>query len=603
MHTCLAGLVGLVLALTLNASGSVLFVDLNSANPTPPYTSWATAAANIQDAVDAASAGDLIVASNGTYSAGGRTVNGYGLTNRIAVTKPVTLQSFAGPSLTVIRGNSPLGANAVRCVYLTNGATLSGFTLTNGATLTSGDLIREQGGGGVLCESSAALVTNCVFMGNSASFSGGGVNGGTLTNCTLSRNSAALGGGGKGGGAYGCSLNSCTLTGGSAHQAGGAEGCTLNYCTVSTNSASWGGGAADSVLNHCTLVRNTSYDNGGGVEYGTLSNCTLIGNQAQYGGGVDSCHCFSCVFSNNSTEGGGGATASYLDHCLLVGNKASGDGGGAETSSLVNCLLINNSSGYRGGGAYSGSLYNCTLVGNSAVIGGGAYSSAACWDSILYYNTNSTGQPDNWVGGYMSNCCAIPLGLGINNFTNAPGFVDLAGGDFHLGPGSPCINSGNNTFVTANNAFITITNDFDGNPRIVGGTVDSGAYEYQGQGSLISYAWLQQYGLPTDGSADRLDLDGDGLNNWQEWVSGTDPRNPASVLRMLSPSNNASGIALSWEGVSGKTYYLQRSTNLWLLPAFSSIQSNIVGQAGTTSFTDTNAPNSGPYFYRVGVQQ
>src|SRR6185503_15200143 len=115
---------------------TVRHVDVNSASPTPPYTSWATAATNIQDAVDAAVAGDEIVVTNGIYATGGREHNG--IANCVAVDKPLVLRSINGPQFTVIDGGQ-----SVRCVYITNGVSLSGFTLTNGA-------------GGVLCESRSA---------------------------------------------------------------------------------------------------------------------------------------------------------------------------------------------------------------------------------------------------------------------------------------------------------------------------------------------------------------------------------------------------------------------------------------------------------------
>ena len=71
---------------------------------------------------------------------------------------------------------------------------------------------------------------------------------------------------------------------------------------------------------------------------------------------------------------------------------------------------------------------------------------------------------------------------------------------------------------------------------------------------------------------------------------------------MLRASKTISGIALNWQSVTNRTYFIQRSTNLGKQPVFSSIQSNVVGQPGTTTWSDTSATNAGPYFYRVGVQ-
>src|SRR5664279_5529039 len=161
------GMVGLIFVFT--ASASTRYVDLNSTNATTPFLDWTTAATNIQDAIDVSVDADLILVTNGVYAVGGRVMAG-DLTNRVALNKALTVQSVNGPFVTTIVGAGATNGNsAVRCAWLTNGASLVGFTLKAGATRSSTDATLGAGGG-AWCSSSNAIVANCLIMSNTAQY-------------------------------------------------------------------------------------------------------------------------------------------------------------------------------------------------------------------------------------------------------------------------------------------------------------------------------------------------------------------------------------------------------------------------------------------------
>jgi hypothetical protein len=215
-----------------------------------------------------------------------------------------------------------------------------------------------------------------------------------------------------------------------------------------------------------------------------------------YGGGIyidnASPTLIRCTFKGNSAlRGGGGvycwASNSNFVNCIIEGNKCDEDGGskggglslGDYSPKLKNCLIIDNSSLAWGGGIYINNdckpeITNCTISGNSARWGGAICSHWGCttnlvnciiWDNsyryILQDESVTTITYSDVQGGWE----------GEGNISENPLFFDSANNDFHLLPGSPCINTGNPTGNYSGQL------DIDGEPRVIGGRVDMGCDE------------------------------------------------------------------------------------------------------------------------------
>lgn len=632
-------------------AGTIRYVSLNSPIPNAPYTNWMTAARNIQDAIDVSTAGDFISVSNGVYQVGERAFGN--VTNRVVIDKAVTVQSLNGRTATIIQGYRVAGnfpPTGVRCVYLGGGAQLIGFTLTNGVAGYQVGPTAERNGGGAWCAGTNAVLSDCILTGNAAAGYGGGAFGGTLINCVLTNNAAGFGGGASsnlllnclvitntavyhnlssGGGTYYSTLSNSVLTDnrvmGGAGKGGGAYSSTLSHCVVSNNQAQVGGGLYFGSARYSLISSNFSSSYGGGAVSNILSYCTIVTNRAREGGGafystLDHCDVISNIgLGSGGNPGGGGTYGGSLSNCTLLRNFSVA-GGGAQRSDLINCLVISNSAGGSGGGTYLGSSRNSVFFGNVAPNGGGAFQPAGMTNCtivantssvagggvhgnntsdlnncILYYNNGPEGA--NYTSVKLNNCNTTPVfPFHVNSFAQAPSFVDLAAGNLRLQSNSPCINAGDNLFAPAGP-------DVGGNARIVGSRVDVGAYEYQFPTSILPYAWAQQHGLPTDGSADHVDTDGDGFTNWREWQTRTDPNSANSFLRLASLDSNESGISVTWETALGLKYFIERSTNLADHPAFHLLKTNMVTGSASITYTDTNALGEGPFFYRIGVHE
>jgi len=245
------------------------------------------------------------------------------------------------------------------------------------------------------------------------------------------------------------------------------EGAMLSNCVITASSASSaGGGVVQGALYDCTLSGNIAGSGAGGALASSLTRCVLSNNVGTFGSGaVYGSTLYRCILTRNSGRQGGAAASSTLRDCVLTDNSASEDGGGTAQSTLYNCLLVGNSAGDSGGGSLQSYHYNCTIVSNRALSGGGTLQGWA-YNSIVYHNGGGNNQ-----GGAFQYCCTTPIALGAGNFDEPPLFRDAVAGDYRLQVSSPCIDAG--TYQD----WMAPSDDLEGNPRVLNGAVDVGAYE------------------------------------------------------------------------------------------------------------------------------
>lgn len=415
-----------------------------------PYSDWQTAATNLQDAVDLAADGSVVLLTNDTYT----------LSKRVRIAVGLELRGIDPHEHPILDGNGVSGG-----LYIDHtNAVVHGLTITNCLAAGTG----QNGAGAAVFLDNGGMVRDCTLSGNWAENNGGGVclsKGGTVSNCVITGNSAL-----SGAGVY-----------------FGSAGVMVD-CVISNNtSRDQGGGAflADGGdLHQSKIIHNSAPRRGGGVytsHLGDVHDCEIVANTSGFGGGIFS-------YYNGSSQRCG------IWNCRMVNNSASGYGGGVSLShggywsgSIRNCLIVSNSAANGAGVDVTtyGEILNCTIADNVASVkGGGIYGhffggseNAWVYDSIIWSNKASASA--NYYACSYDHCCTVPAAPGGGNKTNDPQFVNAPAGDYHLADSSPCMDS------AGNRSWMSGSSDLDGHPRVAGGVADRGCYEaVVGQGSV-----------------------------------------------------------------------------------------------------------------------
>lgn len=238
---------------------STVYVSKTGAN-IPPYDTLAKATPDLNVAFRSLTDGMTVVVDDGTYT----------LSKEQTLNFALTVRSLNGPEKTTLSG---MAGDMPRAFVLQHAqASVSGFTFANFVNMSG-----SQPGEALRLAKAGAVVSNCVFRGCAANFSGGAISmtGGLLVDCLVTN-------------CWALTTTDRTLYG-QAIQAENAdsviERCVIRDCGLSRNSlttysaVSLGGGAQ---MRNSVVAHNRSRGEGGVRLTGAsvMENCTVVDNIA-----------------------------------------------------------------------------------------------------------------------------------------------------------------------------------------------------------------------------------------------------------------------------------------------------------------------------------
>ena len=125
--------------------------------------------------------------------------------------------------------------------------------------------------------------------------------------------------------------------------------------------------------------------------------------------------------------------------------------------------------------------------------------------------------------------------------------------------------------------------------------------QYDSNGNGIPDWWEREHFGGLGIACPTCDFDRDGATDWQEYVAGTDPADANSVFKMVGlqqPGN--SETVLRWTSVAGKSYAIEKSTDL--TAGFYELVGDVLATPPVNTYMDVNPPGASGVFYRIRVK-